>query len=383
MAELPHRVGILLRDPVAADSVRRVRRRVGERRVRAWRGERRLRTIAACSVGALAVAASIALVVAPSERSDEVRRADGRPLERVAATDARLTLTLEDGVSLALEPDGMLGPGTTDETYREVELLRGRLITDVMPGSPRRFRVDAGIVLVEVLGTRFTVDRRESSVQVAVSRGRVRVHDRLRDAWTTLGPGAELTVGVARIDRPAPGARERRELLDDAAETPPEPEPVRPQAASWRELAGRGDYEGAWNAIGPGRFRQRVVRASPEELLALADVARRSGTPEHAVAPLERMLSRHVSDPRAPLAAYTLGLVQMDQLRDPAAAAAAFSRARALGLRGTLAEHALGRLALCQHRAGDHTGAMETASAYLRSYPDGAMARQVERLGPD
>lgn len=77
--------------------------------------------------------------------------------------------------------------------------------------------------------------------------------------------------------------------------------------------------------------------------LARADDARRDGDLRTAVALLARVVRRG-ADRRAALAAFTLGRLEMDELRRPARARAAFSRALALGLPDRLAQQARRRL---------------------------------------
>jgi transmembrane sensor len=89
--------------------------------------------------------------------------------------------------------------------------------------------------------------------------------------------------------------------------------------------------------------------ASVEDLLALADVARLSGHPRDAIEPLERVVTEHAEDPRASLAALTLGRVELHSLGEPALAARAFEKAIALNIPGGLAEDA--RTLLAEARA--------------------------------
>jgi hypothetical protein len=82
----------------------------------------------------------------------------------------------------------------------------------------------------------------------------------------------------------------------------------------------------------------------PDDEVALlwkqADAARRQGRPGDALAPLSRIVGHHAADPRAPLAAFTLGRLYLDELHRPAEAAAAFALARSLAPDGPLAADA-------------------------------------------
>jgi len=122
--------------------------------------------------------------------------------------------------------------------------------------------------------------------------------------------------------------------------------------SAWRELAKQGENEEAYAELGP-RGVERVARsASVEDLLALADVARLSGHPRDAVEPLERIVTEHAGDPRASLAALTLGRVELRSLGEPALAAEAFEKAIALKIPGSLAEDAQALLAESRAKAG-------------------------------
>jgi transmembrane sensor len=147
--------------------------------------------------------------------------------------------------------------------------------------------------------------------------------------------------------------------------------------ASWRRLAERGQYEEAQRALrkaGPG-----AVRDDTAELLLAADAARLSGHPAEAVPYLQRVLRGHGHDPRAGLAAFTLGRVLLDELGRPSEADDAFALARSAG--GPLAEDALAREVEAVSRAGDVTRSRELALLYQRLYPNGRRAKAVSRFG--
>jgi len=111
-----------------------------------------------------------------------------------------------------------------------------------------------------------------------------------------------------------------------------------------------------------------------------ADVARLTAHPEQAVRPLRSVCERHASDRRAPVAAFTLGRVLLDELGRAGEAAAAFQKARMLWPEGPLAEDALAREADAWERAGRHDRARATASDYVRRYPDGRHVAGMRKL---
>jgi transmembrane sensor len=147
----------------------------------------------------------------------------------------------------------------------------------------------------------------------------------------------------------------------------------------WKDLARRGDYAQAYDAIGAPGIASATPRASVDELLALADVARLSGHPADAVGPLGRVISENPGDTRAPLAAFTLGRLELDTLGHPARAADAFARAIAIGLPAGLVEDAYARLVEARAKAGDHAGAEAAAQAYARAFPRGTRSTTMRR----
>ena len=121
------------------------------------------------------------------------------------------------------------------------------------------------------------------------------------------------------------------------------------------------------------------MRDDTADLLLAADAARLSGHPAEAVPYLERVLRGHTRDPRAGLAAFTLGRVLLDELGRPGEAVDAFAFARSSG--GPLAEDALARQVEAVSRAGDVTRSRELALLYQRLYPNGRRAKAVSRFG--
>ena len=93
---------------------------------------------------------------------------------------------------------------------------------------------------------------------------------------------------------------------------------------------------------------------------------------------LERVLDEHPEDPRAALAAFTLGRVE-SALDRPARAAEAFARAIAIGPPAALHEDAMARLVEARAAAGERAAATEAARAYLARFPEGRHAEAIRR----
>lgn len=275
-----------------------------------------------------------------------------------------------------------------------ISLLLGQAHFDVKPQRGRVVHVEAGRVVIDVVGTAFVVERRPGEVRVEMEVGTVRVHDRsgtrvLKAGEVGLFEDAPEEAALA----PAPAAEEARAPLAAAPEPAPEVAPVaappkvlRPAskrapraetAPAWRELAQAGAFDEAWAAL----KTSAPPRDEPEDLLRAADVARLSGHPREALAPLQRVVAGFAADSRAPLAAFTLGRLWLEELGSPRQAAEAFARAQALAPGGPLQADALAREVESLSRAGDGAAAKARAADYLAKYPRGARAGDVKRWG--
>jgi transmembrane sensor len=263
---------------------------------------------------------------------------------------------------------------TPDRTV--VRLDRGAARFQVAHRASRVFQVQAGDVVVEDRGTMFTVEREPSGTLVAVSEGQVEI--RWPGGSQSLWAGEQGSFPPAEED----GAESAAESPDKApgAKTPSHPHHHRTNVpTSWKSLAEDGDYDAAYEALhGAGRT---TVRDETGELLLSVDVARLSHHPSEAVAPLKRILSNHPMDPRAPLAAFTLGRVLLEDLGSPREAAGAFAEVGHLDPDGALVEDALAREVESWSRAGELHKAHVRAEEYLKRYPDGRRARSVSRFG--
>ena len=274
---------------------------------------------------------------------------------------------LPDGSSVsARSSDARVQPVEVTERGVTLKLESGSAKFSVTPDPARPFRVLARDVTVTVLGTVFDVAIEATGVRVSVERGRVRVDSSSTSRELSPGETALFVDGLA-APVPTPTA------------AAPAAAPQAPSAPSWRALAQDGDYSAALSRLtseGPS-----AVRDAPEDLLLAADVARLGGQPARAVAHLERVVTKHSSDSRAPLAAFTLGRTLLDQLGRPREAANAFASARKLAPFGALAQDALAREVESWSRAGENDKAHSRALDYLKLYPNGRRAASVRRLG--
>lgn len=282
----------------------------------------------------------------------------------------------------------VLEQSRSHEAYR---VDRGAVWFDVTPG--RSVRVDAEEVEVEVLGTRFLVERVDARVHVVVEHGVVRAKWKARsytvnggeDAWfPPRDPKPKVEAAVVPPPVVEPPARVEEPALPTVV-VAPTPQKKRPRTAemiptvsaqTWKELAQAGEFERAWEEM----QKATPPRDEPAELLLAADVARLSRHPDRALAPLTRIIEQHRTDPRAPLAAFTLGRVLLDDLGRPREAAAAFERVRTLAPDMPLAEDAFARQIEALFRA-QSPEARPLAESFEKKYPTSARLRAVRHFG--
>ncbi len=279
-------------------------------------------------------------------------------------------------------PDGsqvsLIGVGSRVEVVEQTAaLVRTRLGAgsahfDVSHDPARVFEVDSGDVKVRVLGTAFSLTREGSFTRVAVERGAVRVAWAGGEAFLSAGQGGLYPPSAGGAEGAATAPLTAAEPLADLATN------VAEEASSWRKLAKRGAYVDAYKALGPAASKS--VRDEPSDLMLAADVARLSRHPGEATRWLARVSDGFPRDKRAPLAAFTLGRVLLEDLGQPARAADAFRRAQQLAPRSPLASDALAREVEAAQRAGQGERAHQVARKYVELYPDGPHAPRLRKL---
>ena len=149
------------------------------------RAKRRARTAAiagSCALLALGVAGALSLAWPMADTA----------AEPALAAPWRKALEFADGSRVYVRDDrSQVVVARAEGGLTEVALTRGRARFVITPKVDRRFRVVAGEVAVEVLGTIFDVERATEGVRVEVERGRVAVN------WS--GGRTELGAGEARL----------------------------------------------------------------------------------------------------------------------------------------------------------------------------------------
>jgi len=321
---------------------------------------------------------------------------------------AQAPLHTRDGSQATLvEPDTQLQVQRDSESEVVLALARGTGHFDVTKRPTRRYRVRAGQVDVQVLGTVFDVERRGERSRVHVVQGAVRVgwpggHTVLRAGESGWFPRTNQPAEAAHADNTLPGDAAPPVAADRvgstaalAAElTPPHQaqavQDVRaetttvlqtgashdrrgPRREAWRSLARAGKHREAFRSL------DRAPVEDLEGLLLAADAARLSDHPRDAAKYLERLVREYPETAPARLAAFTLGGLQLQELRDPARAARSFARAYTLDPEGPLAGDALAREAEALTRAGQTDRAAEVARRYLTRFPQGVRRAELQR----
>ncbi len=380
----PPLVADLVRDTIGDEQIERIRQGVATRRQQPPRTEWQHRLAPLTAAAAILIAAAITIWIWSDGETNHdmaahepgpIRVVGGDVLKRIVADrtmDEAHHIDLSDGSSVELSPGTTLVATVNTARFVRLILAPGRATFKVVPGGPRRWLVDAGIASVEVVGTEFTLERRERQVEVLVSRGRVRI--RSHEGTQELTAGQFFVVEGSEYPDPV-------KLPAPADAGVPRVAAGSPQ---WQRLAGDGDYGQAYELLGAEGLQCETDRAATlERLMTLADVARLSGHPQEAVAPLERILDEFSSEPRASVAAFTLGRLESDVLRRHDRAAIAFQRCLDLRPPRALSEDAYSRLAEAHARKGDFEAARQAAGEYLRRYPEGHHAEKLRRwVGP-
>lgn len=276
-----------------------------------------------------------------------------------SASAAPLDVRFDDGSRVSLTPGARLS-SIDNGPDRFVTLLeRGRARFEVQPGGPRRWVVESGLATVEVVGTVFTVERHGDTVEVEVERGVVVVRgERVPDRVVRLTRGRRLRVSepVAQTDpaptpvpapvpapAPAPEAADPPALSPDSPAPRPRPPTPEPPADPAPQATPAPTPTPAPQATpAPDPTPSSVDPAVVDDLMQRASDARHRGDFEQASALLER--ASRTDDPRAALAAFTLGRLEMDELRRPWRARRALRRAMSLGLPERLRAQAQRRL---------------------------------------
>lgn len=309
---------------------------------------------------------------APTSSSPEV----WAKLGAAAATGE--PLRLPDGSSLQAEPGAELALLSLTPDRLHLTLGSGVVDFHVVPGGHRAWVIDAGLVEVQVIGTRFTVARSPDAVEVRVREGRVRVKGaQVPDGQRELGPGESLRipalsaapVSAAPAQSPAP--------VPVVAPTEVSPAPERsPARAKARSISAHPDP--APEAVD----ETKAPAPSLDDWLAEAEAARGRGDNSIAAERWALALTHFPDAPSMSLIAFRLGRLRLEALGQPDLAAEAIEQALSLGLPRALEEDAYARLVEAYAKAQDPARARDAKARYRAAFPDPRRRAEVEKWSP-
>jgi len=274
-----------------------------------------------------------------------------------------------------------------DSPRRATLILReGKMRFHVVPARERTFTVEAGAVKVTVLGMAFTMERNADRVTVSAEDSPLLVewgtgHRLLEVGESGSFPPAEAPITVVApkaSGQPVASSARARAGAPRAVPVPAGAAPLTTGPASPTVVTPATAPPGAKaSAATASALASSALAASPTATPSLAarweaaDAARQEGRPREGAELLQRILDDHPTDPRAPLAAFTLGRVLLKDLARPREAAAAFARARALAPQGPFAEDALAREVEAWAATNEVATRRDRAEMYLRLFPAG------------
>ncbi len=283
------------------------------------------------------------------------------------------TFAFTDGSHLEVAPRTELRVVKNDAHTLVTALARGRTTFDVRPGGPRRWLVEAGPAVVEVVGTRFTVGRDDGTVRVEVERGIVLVRsETLAGGSVRLTAGQSVLVTKNAVSTPRAPAPSIAEPVARSNTAPPAASNAAPIALSaLPALPATSPSPAEANAA------VRDVPDAVDRALATADAARRRGDSTEAAQALEGALTAaRPNDKRRGLAA--LSLARLVVRNDPARAARVLRDAFG-AMPADLLEDALARRVEAEGRSGRRDEAARLAEEYTRRFPAGQRSSEVKR----
>jgi transmembrane sensor len=282
----------------------------------------------------------------------------------------------QDGSRIELGPYARLEVLRNDARSFVTVLRRGKSSFDVQPGGPRHWIIEAGIASVEVVGTRFTVERKSGFVHVAVERGVVLVRaENLPHGSVRLVAGEQVDVrGVAPEAELGPALPSAGSALAARPQLEPSALPVEPR------LVGRAPLASAplVNPLPPAASASSALSADEiEQALSAADQARQRGDRAAAVRSLQLAIAKSSpADPRQGIAALSLARLLLPA--EPSQAALVLRRSFGAVPRA-LQEDAWVRWAEAEGRAGNLTEAARLADEYEGRFPNGRRAEEIKR----
>ncbi len=336
-----------------------VRRNIGRRRQRF--------TMSTVALGSAAVAVAVAVAIVWFAQRSEPNDVAIAP-RQIELRDGTRAAPLGSATSLKLLSE--------DESLVTFGLEAGKGWFEVTPSRTRRVEVLVRDVRVQVLGTEFVVEVKDEFVHVWVHRGKVSVASTSgtvvlsKGEHGTFAADAEEEKESASIETDA-GVAKAVAAVDAGMEA---------EGAKVREREGEADAGAQTIESLPAEVSLNTSE-TVETLWKRADTARRRGDAETARRALAELLNEHEEDPRAALAAFSLGRVLLDSGHSAKTAARAFAKARKLSPEGPLVEDALLREIEAWHHDGDSRRVKSRSKKYMRLFPKGRYRKQIREMG--
>ncbi|EGD58096.1 anti-FecI sigma factor, FecR [Novosphingobium nitrogenifigens DSM 19370] len=159
------------------------------RSARAFHGPGR-RALIGFGLGAAAIAATLALMLAPTTRESDFATDIGQARDITLSDGSRVTLGAHSSLVVRYSAN-----------ERRVILVGGEALFDVKHRTDRPFVVEAGATEVRDIGTRFNVNRGAASVQVEVVEGLVETRNKAATGQSRmLHQGQRLEIPVRATD---------------------------------------------------------------------------------------------------------------------------------------------------------------------------------------
>ena len=319
----------------------------------------------------LAGAALVLLVVGALRnwREPEARQLallSGKTPSVLSATGSPVASRFDDGSQVSLTGGARLEVLRNDTRSFVTALRRGAATFDVKPGGPRHWIVEAGELSVEVVGTRFRVERQGEATRVSVDHGIVLVRgERVPGGSVRLTAGTSFELPTATAER--------------ADEPPSQPAPAEPSAIPPGDtLPGSASSVAVMAAAGAASSSGEPAPGDAvDRALGAADLARRQGDAAGVVSSFELAWQQAApGDARRGLAALSLARLLMT---GRPAQAARILRSSLSDMPQALLEDASVRLVEAESRAGNHEAAQRAAEDYSRRFPAGRRAEEVRR----
>jgi transmembrane sensor len=312
------------------------------------------------ALGTAMLVAAVLLITLSAARDDRrLVLTSGEAPTLLEATREASSPRFDDGSRVELAKGSRVEVLRNDAHSFVTALRRGVARFDVKPGGPRRWTIEAGELSVEVVGTRFSVERQGTTTSVSVEHGLVLVRgERVPNGLVRLGAGERFELRASVV--PLPSAS-----VTLAPASPPAPGAsltTNPRSASSPSAIGTSESE-----------PHDVV----ERELSLADAARTRRDRAAAVDHFEAAWRQAApGDSRRGMAGLSLSRLLMTT--DPAKAATIL-RGSISDMPQALMEDSMARLVEAEARAGNADAANLAAADYLRRFPQGGRASEVRR----